>query len=775
MAMPGPATMLESLLLGWPEHPRLEALLRDARSSISAPLRLVGIAGLAARGETPAETRDEVLELCGFWSGLDYADRPLALHLLIKYWKDDETLITGAVDMLEQRQYPSVWEFTDAKAYLLHCSTDQHKVRQWLQRELEKPRSINIIGLDNVWTRVGLFAKDDPRLLEPAIASWNQPELRMMHLREIVGFVQSVRDSRIRDILIDVVRGKEDFQKHWAAKALVTAWGRDDPAVAGLFDEILSWPAERLINLAAVLPDIDPDRRACRQRLLDLSRDPLVRRDLLAVGLEACGCDGSDDAAVQALLQPSQRSVYSPMAVLGRSFNTHSDVRALAGTSLKAPEQPWVVLATGFGDEPEVREALLRAAAPLPLELRTVIAETAVAGGVGTSLGSTLQHYELESDPELMVRLSIAYHRALVAGGRQADAIPKLEAELLTYGSDLEPLRAAALAGATIIGELTRVAGLEEQGRLANIVFTTALHPLPSMVRLVSEQWQSFRAAFGDTLEERLKTFSENGVKHTLAYGAALSEAASSEFLASAEAGTMARNPTALRTLAMLRPASPLLLTRCLEALDLEHGRNDYMTVKAEIALILAEQFGGDAAVRDQLVERMRHSHSSASVLALALHSPGDPALAALPEIRVPQRELGQWATIVHIAASFASATEFAQLVETLVTRSRRIQFDAQKISNLGIERRLRRDPEVAELLGRMVDPKAHPSILASIPRYLAATGTLGEKERAKVLDALGMFARDQIVPLAGYDAVADRVRSVRLSMLDALHSGAEI
>ncbi|ESX29925.1 hypothetical protein X765_11605 [Mesorhizobium sp. LSHC440B00] len=152
MAMPGPATMLESLLLGWPEHPRLEALLRDARSSISAPLRLVGIAGLAARGETPAETRDEVLELCGFWSGLDYADRPLALHLLIKYWKDDETLITGAVDMLEQRQYPSVWEFTDAKAYLLHCSTDQHKVRQWLQRELEKPRSINIIGLDNVWT-----------------------------------------------------------------------------------------------------------------------------------------------------------------------------------------------------------------------------------------------------------------------------------------------------------------------------------------------------------------------------------------------------------------------------------------------------------------------------------------------------------------------------------------------------------------------------------------------------------------------------------------------
>ncbi|MER8516314.1 hypothetical protein NKH47_25655 [Mesorhizobium sp. M1060] len=186
--------------------------------------------------------------------------------------------------------------------------------------------------------------------------------------------------------------------------------------MAGLFDEILSWPAERLINLAAVLPDIDPDRRACRQRLLDLSRDPLVRRDLLAVGLEACGCDGSDDAAVQALLQPSQRSVYSPMAVLGRSFNTHSDVRALAGTSLKAPEQPWVVLATGFGDEPEVREALLRAAAPLPLELRTVIAETAVAGGVGTSLGSTLQHYELESDPELMVRLSIAYHRALVAG-----------------------------------------------------------------------------------------------------------------------------------------------------------------------------------------------------------------------------------------------------------------------------------------------------------------------------------------------------------------------
>nr|WP_304610488.1 NACHT domain-containing protein [Polymorphobacter megasporae] len=764
------ATMLESLLAGWPQHPRLEALLVEARRSTYPALRIIAIGGLAARGQTTTETRDEVLSLDGTWSGLDWADTPHVTELLVRYWPDDDALIDGALARVEPSQ-ASIWEYTSAQVYLLNCSASNPKVRRWLLGALTGKVKFSTMGMNGFWVGVGRFAKQDPLLREAAVAYWMEPNNRLIDLRELSGLVATVPDERLRDVLIEIARDDTSIQKHWAVKALVSGWGTDDAAVDGLFSEIRSWPDRRLFNLGAMMPMIEPDHAACRRRLISLGRDPAVRRDLLAVGFEACGCDGTDDEAVAILLATEPRDLISSLPILCRSFKVHPDVLALARDLLLARDPPFETLAVDLWFEPDIRGSLLRAATPLPLELRTVIAETAVTGGAGTALGAIVEDYDGESDPELMTRLSIAHHRRLSGEGRKDEVLPKLLNDLLSYGFRLEPRRAAALAGATIIGELDRVATLRENGKLANLVVSSPMHRIADVKRLMCENWQRFRDVFGDTLKERLSTFNDFGIGDVLAEGASLSEAATAEFIASAEDGSMAATPTAIRMLALLQPRSPLLLSCCLRMLDSQHYNNQ-IAITGEIALVLADQFDGDESVGERLVEEMRTRQSASSILTLAIHSPGHPALDEFKRTTDDGPYFGEWALAVHLAASMENAAGFVSLVTDLVTRPYQTQFDAQKITNIAIEARLRRDPEVAALFRGMIKISSHPSVLASVPRFLAAAGILEKDDRAKVGDLLATIAREQILPLAGYDAVANRIRAVRTSLLDALHSG---
>ncbi len=771
------AAFLESLVLGWPEHDNLSNLLAEAYRSSHPLLRLVAISGLAARGEGTTAMRDELVLLMGFWSGLDYADRPLALYCLLKFWLDDETLVAGALSRLgSDRQSP--WEYDYAKTYILHCSSSNPDIRRWIMRVFTERGHFPTMGTRDSWSHIGRFAKEDEEIREKAIEIWGDKKARLLDLHELHNFVVYIRDDRLRTIAADIVKGPVEFGQYWAFRALLAGWGMDHPEVTALGAEIWNWPDDRLVNLVAFLPFIEPDAQKCRERLLALSQREDVRRDLLGIAFEELGADPGDDEAVAAMLAPTRFGAgVSATSILLRSYAAHHLVQDFVHERLMAKYPPLGQIARSLEHFPDLRAPLLRACAPLPLELRSDIAEAAIAGGVATTLGATLARYPQEQDSELKVRMSIGHHEMLKGDMEQeAAAIPLIEAEIVGYGTGMEADRAAALAGFAILDRLDHLAALLERGKPVNLSVGSYVYEIPAITRLICKYWDKFRAAYGAELEERFQVLSDNKFPAILADGALLSDAARAEFLASADDGTMRPTPAALRTLAAIRPGSPLLRQHCLDALGKGDIGNQNASVCAEIALLLAAEFPGDPIVLEALDVPSARFADASRILALGVYSPGHSSLEHFKEdIFEPLQQFGGWAANAHVAAACAEPPRFADFVAALVGRQYYSEFDAQPFANIAIEARLRRDGEAAECLAGLIRLEASSNILASIPRFLAAAGLMNDMMRAKVLDILSTLTHRQVVPLAGYDAIADGIRSVRLSLLDALHVGSEI
>jgi hypothetical protein len=138
-------------------------------------------------------------------------------------------------------------------------------------------------------------------------------------------------------------------------------------------------------------------------------------------------------------------------------------------------------------------------------------------------------------------------------------------------------------------------------------------------------------------------------------------------------------------------------------------------------------------------------------------------------------REFADWVVAVHVAARRAGSAAFCALLESMVIRPWRSQFDAQPITNIAILDRLQSDVELERLLTVKIARDVHPSVSGSFARYLAATGKLSPEPRGRALELLHALGRDQRLPTTGYDAFADQWRATRATLLDAVSAGFEL
>lgn len=772
------AALLESLALGWRRMPETAPLFEEAWHSHGAELCLVGILGLAKKGATTDEARDAVLRCQNHWSDIPYEHRELAVAMLMKYWPGDETLIKSALNRVSGN-FDSVWEHDAARAYLMESPVERADVRAWILGELGSEHAFNVLFNDKrIWSQVGRFAAAYPEIRAAANAYWCEPKNRLINMHKIPGYVAQVADPPVAAALIGVLGEKKNhFGRYWALSALLTGWGRGHPEVKPAIDALADAADEDLDDLVALLPDILPDKAGARERLIRMGRRAKVRRDLLATGLEACGCDAADNEAVAAILAfPEQlRSTFDASYPLFRSFGAHANVRALALERVREADAPLAAIAAGYADDPEFAPALLDAAVPLPVDLRTQVVEVAATGASGTALEAVLGQAMLETDPELRARMVIAHYRALPPEAHDA-ARQALLAKAVALGSDYESARAAALAGLVTIGALDALVTLQDRGK--PVVLQTSGHfkGIASVERLVCERFAEFEAAFGDDLPERLESFGRGSrLAEILSAAPGASPAARAAFLALAERGEIPLTAHALRALAAERPRSDLLLARCWGALDNRDHRNDRAMTNADVALILREHFYCDSGVRQRLVERFKKTPFTATAIPLAVFAPDAEELPLPTDFDTLGRDFADWTVAVHVAACRADSAAFCKLLEAMVTRRWRSQFDAQQIANLAIEERLQRDSELEGLLSAKIEKDVHPSISGSFARYLAAAGKLSPESRGRALDLLEAFRTSQRLPVAGYDAIADQWRAARATLLDSVSAGLEL
>jgi hypothetical protein len=126
------------------------------------------------------------------------------------------------------------------------------------------------------------------------------------------------------------------------------------------------------------------------------------------------------------------------------------------------------------------------------------------------------------------------------------------------------------------------------------------------------------------------------------------------------------------------------------------------------------------------------------------------------------------------VAAHRADSATFCKLLESMLCRRWRSQFDAQSHTNLAVEERLQWDSELQGLLSERINKDVDPSISGSFSRYLAAAGKLSPEARGRTMELLRTISTDQRLPIAGYDAIADQWRATRATLLDAVFAGLE-
>lgn len=772
------AALLESLALGWADALEATSLFREAWYSHAADLRLVGILGLAATGAATDEMRDAALRGQNFSSDVSYPYRELAVTMLMKFWPGDETLVKSALSRASGN-FDSLWEHDGASAYLMESPVDREEVRAWILAEFGSEFPFNVGSDNRIWSQVGRFAAADPEIRAAANAYWCEPNNRLINMHMMPGYVAQVADPPVAAALVEVLgEKKNNFDRHWALSALLAGWGRLHPEVKPAIDAITDAADEDLDDLVALLPKIMPDKAVARERLIRMGTRVKVRRDLLAIGLEACGCDAADNEAVAAILAfPEQlRGLFDPSYPLFRAFGAHANVRALALARIHEADAPLAAIAIGYADAPEFATVLFDAAVPLPVDLRTQVVEVAATGATGTALEAMLGQAMLETDPELRTRMVIAHHRALPLEAHD-EARQELLAKAVGVGFNYKSVRAAALSGLVTIGALNALATLEDRGKPVVLETTGDLiEGIASVERLVCERFAEFEEVFGDSLPDRFKSLgSGSRFAEILSAAPSASPAARAAFLALAERGEIPRTPQALRILATERPHSELLLTRCWETLDRREHRNDRAMDNAEVGLILRDHFSDDMDVRQQLLERFKKTRRTATAIPLAIFAPDAEELPFPIDFDSLGHEFTDWTVAVHVAACRADSVDFCRLLEAMVTRRQRSQFDAQQITNLAVEERLQWDSELEGLLSARIGKGVNPSISGSFARYLAAAGKLSPEARNRALDLLQEFGSNQRLPVAGYDAIADQWRATRATLLDAVSAGLEL
>lgn len=767
------AALLESLAHGWLAAPSATALFQQAWESHRGALRLVGAFGLAAGGTRPPEMRDMVLGAQSFWSSLSYSHRSLATEMLATYWPDNPELVRDAVARVtDYGQSP--WEYDSACVYLLSCDISSPELHRWILRELSDDYPFNSHSVElRAWDLVGRLAVIYPEIRNAANKYWRDPKHWVIGMDKLPSYVTHVADQEVAAVLRDALANDDySFNRYWALKALLAGWGREHHEVRSTVDAVIASPDEELEELVSLLPAVYADKAEARMRLLRMGLRPSVRRDLLTEGLALCGCDGSDNAAVQAILSQMvcTGSIYNLNHRLFQAFGTHQAVRSLAATNLRA-NTGLAAIAAGYANDPEFAQLLLEAPIPLPTELRAQIVELAAEGAAGTALETVLDQAMLETDSELRVRMVMARYARVPQEAREG-AKQELLKDAVAVGTDFDAVRAAALAGLTVIGALDGLAKLQEGGKYLLLRTGRELNPISSLARLICERFADFESVFGEGLQDRIETV---GHRHRLAEilsaAPGASPAARAAFGVLAEGGGLPRTIVMTRALATERPRSALLLQHCWDVLERNDMNNSAAMDNGEIAVILRTHFPNDAAVQNRLVALHKRSPSAATAITLAVYSPETSELPS-PTLRDLGHDFGDWAAAVHLAACRADSHEFVALLEAMLTRHFRSRFDAQEITNLAVQERLQRDTELERLFSDRLCPDVDRSISGSFARYLAAAGKLDASVQATVAELLHALVAEQSLPLSGYDALADDWRATRATLLDALTAG---
>jgi hypothetical protein len=226
------------------------------------------------------------------------------------------------------------------------------------------------------------------------------------------------------------------------------------------------------------------------------------------------------------------------------------------------------------------------------------------------------------------------------------------------------------------------------------------------------------------------------------------------------------RTASFLALIGRLEPRSERLLQACLAALAGNSGSYNWFDSTEAAAILLADHFRGDPKVEERLVAlNPPHRVRTGSVMALCL---GWGCNRLLQELEFDTiSSLAMDAGELYAKYVCLPASNLAAALETDLVSAQRNPFHVDNVIRPLIAR-LHTDSEAVSNLSDALFSTVNPSVKATFPKILAASGSFTAERDKWCRDEL---ARQRALqsPEIGYDLLAKVPRAVSLCLLDSL------
>ena len=765
---------IEALAQGWWDYDRLKALIHSARESAHPRLRLVGIRARIKARLHDATDLSELLKMAEWENRTHFGGPPRLLQTLAGGWPNDPEVISVCLIAAQKHAPRTGIDHEVAKRYLLHFSQTNSALDLKVATLIRDDEFFFHTFSGREFT-LGTHGPEVRAALDYRFDKTNS------HFHNDVAHLAVMSGSdHAKRRLIEML-SEDDNWVFWPIYGLLMRWGMEDAVVAAALRSAADRPASRMQYFAHHLPEIIPDKAACRTKLLEIARlKKIDRLDFLVSGFSRLGTSSEDSEVVDSLLQHdfSKRGIFDATAQLIGGFGAHPVVRAIALERLNELDAPWEQIIQTYAGDQEIRAIISRFLLSLPSSLRGVLVSSLGRRAVDDNvLAYRLLQYRLESNPSVRSASAIAYYEAIASDdSARSSAITSLKGEVAATGPWMDMIEQAALAGFIALDEVSVFRDLPgwlpEKKRNVDIF---GLDNNRQILAYVAKHWDRLKAALGPDLLERLARHGANEwwCWDQLAPYVSESPSLRTDFLAYCSREKNALSSRAFEALGREMPRSYLLREHCLRSLNdgpenLNASPFDQQRRQLVVGRILGRQFAGEAMIREQL-ETCIIRQPSAAIIGISIGWK-DSAILVTEHARLQNsRSRCLWPDAAYLTSIAGSREDFCRFVGHFVRNTTGNTWDFLPFCIEPIIERMKIEEGLdAVLIQRVLSTKSG-SEKASFPRLLAVANCMDQKLRQWCEKEFSKQSDHSSLPEFGFDVLAGRARPVAHSILDAL------
>lgn len=774
---------LETLTMGWPDNEFLRKQFENLLLLKHKPLQLSII---WCKIQLNIHADDDMKTLLGFISWhdeIDYSHKELVGQCLIQGWRNDNEIIKLCISTLNNgANHYDIIDKEIAQKYLMNCEANNPDVCEWILNEIKSEHPF-IMSFTHDWGWLLKFSEINLDIREQLVVAVTSDKLKYQEYK-LRAIFNKIEDYRIKDFIIEKVRGSEDFSvSYWGVLFLLEGWLSNQPEVKDLIQEVLGWEDKRKRHIVSLLPRI-LERDACIRELLRIAKSSEeVRTDLLVSAFSQLNLNIEAekeiiDFVISKTLSKPDDVFSSGCNSLISSFPNETKVKEYALSTLEGRNPPLALLASAYHDEPHIHQKISEKVGSLSITMRQQIIDAASNEfDRNDTAKKILGLYDHEVDGSLKVHGAIKNYQALFStDNNRQEVIKKLLVDLNAVGPDHDERRAAAFAGLITYDGIRQFLPLERNKKPLDISIGSYGRESQSLLRLIAENWEGLNNIFDRNLISRLnKSTSESHFWAVIAPHISADSSLRLEFITYCENTTNLLGFQELQTLAKELPKSDLLFRHCLSTINHLKEKSALGTWPAyqgyfEASYILRDHFSGDLKLLNQLRDILQDCNYQYGVAAMAIYSPHDPSLDSVAKTLLSDLDRGgDYAASIILASERFDSEKFGILVKNMINRSNYSAWDFQDRINYALKFRIGSDSEFVSVISSWLALHPTESEISSVSRYLASTGKLELETQKLCLHLLNERNRTLEIPAHGFDALSKFVRPVVHSLLDVL------